>query len=436
MSSPRTRYARSGELAIAYQVFGDGAHDILYSGGTASNIEGLWELPEAVRLLTRLSRFARVISYDRRDSGLSDPILADLTLEAHASDALAILDAVGVERAVLFGGLDGSRALALLAATHPDRVAGLVALLPTVRGTAASSPDFAAQVGSAISDLDSYPDELVRLYSAGARAEPASFERLARYIRKAVTPRQAARLLRMSAQSDIGAALPLVQTPTLVLCPRDVEMVPVAAVREFAEQIPGAVYREIPGESAWTYDIDPDLLADIVEELVTGTAPAPPTTRVLATVLFTDVVDSTHRAAAAGDRAWAQALDAHLASARNAVASLGGELVKTTGDGILALFPGPAQGVRCAQRIGSGAREQGLEIRSGLHAGEVERTDGDVAGLAVHLAARIMALAGADEILVSRTVRDLVIGSELRFAEHGEHELKGIPDRWALYAAE
>lgn len=434
MEQPRTQYARSGELAIAYQAFGSGEHDILLSGGTASYTEGLWDIPDAARLFSRLGRFARVIAYDRRDTGLSDPILADLTLEAHAADALAILDAVGSQSAVLFGALDGARSLALLAATHPDRVAGLVTLSSSARGTAASAPAFSEKVESAITDLDTYPAGVVGLYSTRARTDPEHFERLAGYIRRAATPRQAARLLRMSLASDISAALPLVQAPTLVLFPRDLELVPAEAVREFADLIPGASFREIPGNSAWSYDLDPDLIGDIIEEFVTGAAPAPTSTRVLATVLFTDIVDSTRRAAEAGDRAWAQTLERHLGDARAAVGSAGGELVKTTGDGILALFPGPAQGVRCAQRVSATAQAHGLAIRSGLHTGEVERGGGDVAGLAVHLAARIMALAGASEILVSRTIRDLVIGSELTFSERGEHELKGVPDRWSLYA--
>lgn len=434
MQSPRTRYARSGELAIAYQVFGEGEHDLLVSSGTASNVDALWEVPNARRLLERFGRFARVVMYDRRDTGLSDPILADLTLEAHASDALAVLDAAGVERAVLYGSLDGSRSQALLAATRPERVLGIVALIPTARGTAASSPEFSARVTAGLSDVTDFPARLVGLYSTAARDDPDRFESAARYMRQSVSPRQAARLLRMSFESDITAALPLVQAPTLVLRPRGLELIPETAVREFAEMIPGAVYREIPGDSIWAYDLDVDLLGDVIEEFVTGAKPVPPLTRVLATVLFTDLVDSTRRAAQVGDRAWAETLERHLAMTRSEIERAGGELVKSTGDGVLALFHGPAQGVRCAQAILAGARSEGLELRSGLHVGEVERTGDDVAGIAVHLAARITALAGASEILVSRTVRDLVIGSELVFAEHGAHELKGIPDSWSLYA--
>jgi class 3 adenylate cyclase len=253
-------------------------------------------------------------------------------------------------------------------------------------------------------------------------------------VRTAVTPRQAERLLRMSLTSDVSDVVPLVQAPLLALHPRDLTMVPAEAVREFADLAPNGAFREIPGDSALTFALDPDLLADVIEEFVTGTAPAPPTNRVLATVLFTDLVGSTERAAQAGDRAWADLLERHFADARATVTAFGGETVKTTGDGVLATFTGPAQAVRCTERIIAGARGLGLDLRTGLHTGEIERTGDDVAGLAVHLAARIMGLGQSGEILVSRTVRDLVIGSELTFTERGEHDLKGIPDRWALYA--
>lgn len=206
-------------------------------------------------------------------------------------------------------------------------------------------------------------------------------------------------------------------------------------MREFTDLIPGARLREIPGDAAAIFALDVDLIADIVEEFVTGAAPVLPTNRILATVMFTDLVDSTKRAAQSGDRAWANSLDRHLAATRAAVEAHGGQTVKTTGDGVLALFTGPAQGVRCAEQVIADAHGLGLDVRTGLHTGEVERTRDDVAGVAVHLAARITGQAHAGEILVSRTVRDLVIGSELSFTERGEHELKGIPDRWTIYAA-
>jgi class 3 adenylate cyclase len=238
----------------------------------------------------------------------------------------------------------------------------------------------------------------------------------------------------MSLTSDIRDVLPLVQVPTLVLHPPDLQMVPADAVREFVELIPSAGYQEISGNAAAVFALDVEEVADIIEEFVTGTAPAPAPNRILATVLFTDLVDSTGRAAQTGDRAWSEVLDRHFQNTRAAVTALGGETIKTTGDGVLALFTGPGQGVRCAERVIADARALRLDVRAGLHTGEVERSSDDVAGLAVHLAARIMGHAEAGEILVSGTVRDLVIGSDLTFSDRGEHELKGIPGRWAIYA--
>ncbi len=434
MEIPRTRYTRSGQIAIAYQVSGEGEHDLLFSGSTASNIETVWELPEAVQLFRRLGHFARVIRYDRRDSGISDPIRDDLTIEAHAADALAVMDAVGSERPVLFGGVEGARSLAVLAATHPDRVLSLVAVLPSVRGVVAGRPELAEAFVAGLADLREWPYAIAHIFAPEWAGDPVRLERLARYIRTSTTPRQAQRLLRLSLTSDIGDVLPYVQAPTLVLHPREALHPSPEEVREFAKLIPGARLVEIPGSANLIYALDPDVVADEVERFVTGTAPSAPTSRVLATVLFTDVVSSTERAVQQGDAAWAATLARHHQAARAAVANAGGELVKTTGDGILALFAGPAQGVRCARRVLREAEGVGLRVRAGLHAGEVERTSDDVAGLAVHLAARIMGLASGGEILVSRTVRDLVIGSELTFAERGEHELRGIPDRWTLYA--
>ncbi|HEU4802759.1 MAG TPA: adenylate/guanylate cyclase domain-containing protein [Solirubrobacterales bacterium] len=433
MEIPETHYAPSGEIAIAYQVHGDGEHDLLLAGSTASNIETVWELPEAVRLFERLGRFARVIRYDRRDSGVSDPIKDDLTIEAHAADALAVIDAVGADRPVLFGGTEGARSLAVLAATRPERVGSLIAVTPSVRSAAAAAPEAGERLAASLSDLTDYPNPMVDIFTPDWADDPVRRRRLARYIRTASTPRQARRLLGMSLSSDVAEVLPLVQAPTLVLFPRDSKVPPRETAREFADLIPDATFKEMPGSATIFYALDPDRLADEVEEFVTGTPPAAPTTRVLATVLFTDLVASTERAEHLGDAAWTRTLGRHQAVAKNAVEAHGGELVKTTGDGILALFTGPAQGVRCAEEIIAGAGADGLEVRAGLHTGEVERGD-DVAGLAVHLASRIMNAAGSGEILVSRTVHDLVIGSELSFTDRGEHELKGISEPWRLYA--
>jgi class 3 adenylate cyclase len=434
VEQPETHYARSGEVAIAYQVHGNGPHDILFSGGTASNVETIWRLPEAVELFERLGRFARVIRFDRRDVGLSDAVKDDLTLEANAADALAVMDATGASRPYLLGATDGARSLATLAATQPGRVAGLIALWGTVRGTAVISPETAEEVARSLVDL-SWPGNLIESWMPQWAADPIRRDRATRYIQTSCTPRQAERMLRLSLTTDVSEVLPLVQAPTLVLHSRDSAVVTPDMVREFAELIPDAVFREMSGDAfGIMYALDVDELADAIEEFVTGTTPAPVTNRVLATVLFTDLVGSTKRAAQMGDRAWASLLERHHAMARAAIHDHGGEPIKTLGDGLLATFTGPAQAVRCASRVIAETGSLGLDVRTGVHAGELELAHGDVAGLAVNLAARVMGLAEGGEVLVSRTVRDLVIGSELRFSERGEHELKGIPDRWSLYA--
>ena len=434
MERPETHYARSGEIALAYQVHGNGPHDLLFVGGTSSNVEAIWQIPEASKLLERLGHFARVIRFDRRDTGLSDPFRDDLTLEAHAADALAVMDAVGAERPFVVGATDGARSLAALAAAHPERVAGLIALWGTVRGAAVASPETADVAARSLADLN-WPGNLVESWAPRWWNDPILRDRVTRYIQTSTTPRQAERLIRLSLTSDVSEVLPLVQAPTLVLHSRDARAMSAEAVREFADLIPGAVYREISGDAfgLW-FTLDIDELADVIEEFVTGTTPAPVTSRMLSTVLFTDLVGSTERAAQMGDRAWTSLLERHHAMARAAIGEFGGEPVKTLGDGMLATFTGPAQAVRCASQVIAETRSQGLDVRTGVHTGELELAHGDVSGLAVHLAARIMGLAAGGEVLVSRTVRDLVIGSELRFSERGEHELKGIPDRWPLYA--
>jgi len=430
---PETRYVASGELAIAYQVHGSGGLDLLFSGTAASNVETVWTLPEAHRLFERLARFARVIRFDRRDTGISDPTRDDLTLEAHASDALAVMDAVGAERPVLVGGADGARSLAALAATHPDRAGSLVAVAPSPRGAGVAAPDIVEAATRGLVTLD-WPGPFVDLWAPEWASDPVRRERLARYIRTAVTPRQVRRLLEMSMRTDLTEVLPLVQCPTLVLWPQAAAM-DEQGPRHFAELVPDATFKAIPGAAAMLlYALDVDTLADTIQEFVTGSPPAPATSRVLASVLFTDLVGSTAHAVQVGDRAWTQLLDRHHEALRRAVDAHQGEVVKTLGDGVLAMFTGPAQAVRCARAAIGEARGAGLEVRSGVHTGEVERTGRDIAGLAVHLAARIMALAAPGETLVSRTVKDLVVGSELRFADRGEQTLKGFEERWPVFA--
>ena len=432
MEIPSTQYAPSGDILIAYQVHGSGDHEILFSGTTASNVETAWHLPEAVRFFERLGRFARVIRFDRRDTGVSDPIKDDLTLEAHVADAVAVMDAAGAKRPVLLGASDGARSLATLAAMQPDRVDGLIALSPSVRGGAAASPEIAEGVANSIAGRD-WPESAMDAWAPEWADDPVRRDRLIRYIRTSCTPRQAHRLLTMSITSDISSVLPSVQAPCLAVWPRESRFVSREAVDEFARLIPNGVFREFPGAALVLYALDIELLADLVEEFVTGRAPAPVSNRVLATVLFTDLVSSTERASQLGDRSWVELLERHHGAVRSIVERHGGTTVKTLGDGVLATFSGPAQAVRCAEQVIAEAASQSLEVRSGVHTGELEIAGDDVAGLAVHLAARVMGCAGAGEIVVSRTVRDLVVGSELRFADRGEHELKGIDEPWRLY---
>ncbi len=433
MKIAKTRYVQSGDIRIAYQVHGTGEHDLLFSGGSTSNIETVWSLPEAVRFFERLRRFARVIFFDRRDTGVSDPIRDDLTLEAHVADALAVMEAVGAELPVLLGATDSARAFATLAAVHPDRAAGLIALAASPGMARDAPPELAERVGRAIADPD-WPEGVVDIFAPDWADDPERRDRLIRYFRTSATPRQAERLFRMSISTEITDVLPLVQAPTLVIGPQGTLLPPIESAREFADLIPDAEFTEIPGASSMIYALDVDQLADLIEEFVTGRAPLPATNRVLATVLFTDLVGSTERASALGDAAWSALLDRHHGSARAAVERHGGEMVKTLGDGVLATFAGPAQAVRCAVQIIAEAGSQGLEVRSGVHTGEVEVGTDDISGLAVHVAARIMGLAGAGEVFVSRTVRDLVVGSELSFADRGEHQLKGIDEPWPVYA--
>jgi class 3 adenylate cyclase len=430
---PETHYARSGDVMIGYQVFGSGERDLLFTGGSAANIETCWALPEINHFFGRLARFVRVLFFDRRDTGISDPVRDDLTLEAHVSDALAVMEAVGSEQPVLAGATDGGRCFAALAAAHPDRAGGLIALAPTVRGGADASPEVVEEMVESIASPD-YPAQMVEAFAPEWAADPERRGRFLHYMRTTCSPRQAQRLLRMSMSRDLSEVLPLVQAPTLVLCPEDVRVFAPDAIRDFAELIPRAEFREIPGAGTFFALLDPDAMADVIEEFVTGRAPAPVTNRVLASVLFTDLVGSTERASKLGDAAWGELLERHQTAARGAVEGHGGRTVKTLGDGVLATFAGPAQAIRCARDIIAASDALGLEVRSGVHTGEVEVGADDIRGLAVHLAARIMALASAGETLVSRTVCDLVVGSELSFADRGEHELKGIDEPWHLYA--
>ena len=433
---PEINYARNGEVHLAYQTAGAGPPDIVFIWGPFSNIEIVWEHPPARRFLERLASMGRLIHFDRRGTGLSDRPGTIPTLEQQMDDVVAVLDAVGSERAVLMGGGDAGTMTMLFAATHPERTSALVLSDARVRITA--SEDFpwaitaerwadlrttiASGWGCGISQVAAGPSSL---------GDETARRFWARLERQSLAPGAVLAMFDMLAEADVRPVLPTIQVPTLILHRTGDLFSPVEQGRYLAERIPGSRLVELPGEDHAGWEGDTESGNDEIEEFVTGHRPVREPDRVLATVLFTDIVGSTERARELGDRRWREVLDRHDATARAQLERFQGRLVKTTGDGLLATFDGPARAIRCATSL----REQlPVLIRAGLHTGEVELRGDDVGGIAVHIGARVAALARASEVLVSRTVKDLVAGSGIEFADRGLHTLKGVPDEWQLYA--
>ena len=443
--APETRYARSGDLNIAYQVTGEGPRDLVYVPGWVSNVELMWEEPAMARFLERLASFSRLVLFDKRGTGLSDRVSNDRlpTLEERMDDVRAVLDAVGSERAALFGHSEGGNMCVLFAATYPERTAALVTLGSFAKRrdpdddypwapTAENREETAADVERNWGHLRPRDVE----YYAPSRVGDEQFVRnLEQYLRRGASPGAAAALLRMNSYIDVRDVLPTIQVPTLVLHRTGDHDVNVAEGRYLASKIPGAKFVELRGDDHWVSAGDTDAIADEIEEFLTGTRPAPELDRVLSTVLFTDIVGSTERAAELGDRRWRDLLSTHDAAVRRELERFRGREVDTAGDGFLATFDGPARAVRCAISAGDALRELGLEMRAGIHTGECELDGPKVRGIAVHTGARIASLAGPGEVLVSQTVKDLVSGSGLAFEDRGVHELKGVPGDWRVYAA-
>lgn len=439
---PRTQYARSGRVNIAYQVVGDGALDLVYVPGWVSNIELNWEEPEYARFLGRLAAFSRLITFDKRGTGLSDRVSDDAlpTLEQRMDDLRAVLDAVRSDRAAIFGVSEGGGLSMLYAATCPERTTALVTFgsfakriwspdypwAPTPEARAREYEEVEREWGH-LMDLAHYIPSKIhdREYA----------QRLATYLRRSASPSAAVTLLRMNTQIDVERVLPAIHVPTLIMHRRDDLDVKVEEARWLAARIADARIVEFPGADHLPWVGDQDSVLDEVQEFLTGIRPRRSADRVLATVLFTDIVDSTARIAKIGDGDWRKLLAKHDAMVRRELGTFRGHEVNTTGDGFVATFDGPARGVRCALSIVRGARDLGLEIRAGVHTGEVELDDAAVSGIGVHIAARVAALARGGEVLVSRTVRDLVSGSGLAFEDRGTHTLKGVPEDWQLYAA-
>ena len=441
MDVPPVRYARNGDVSIAYQVIGDGPIDLAFVGGFVSHLEILWELPQTRHFAQRLASFARVILWDKREQGLSDRLGQPPTLEQGMDDLHAVLDAVGSERAALFGISEGGPMAVLFSASFPERVSHLV-----LYGTYAKilrGPDYPSGLPREV--LDAFLErtagnwggaETLAIWSPTAAADPAAAEFWGRLMRSGTSPRAATALIRMYYDIDVRPALPAITAPSLVIHRSGDRLVPIAQGRALAELLPNASFVELPGDDHIAFFGDADEILDVTEEFITGTRREREPERILATVLFTDIVGSTERAAAVGDRDWRALLERHDAVVRRGLAQFRGREVKHLGDGFLAAFDGPARAVRCAATIAREMEGLGIEIRAGVHAGECELRGDDIAGMAVHIGARVGARAGAGEVLVSSTVRDLVVGSGLEFGERGVAALKGVPGEWRLYALE
>ena len=438
-SPPETQYTKSGDVNIAYQIVGEGPLDLVYVPGWISNVELMWEEPAHAHVLGRLSSFSRLILFDKRGTGMSDPVPLDRlpTLEERMDDVRAVMDAAGSERAAVFGFSEGGVMSALFAATYPERTVALATY-----GTFAKriwGPDY--PWAPTPEGRERELAELERNWATWmdldqlAPSESEAFKsRLAAYFRRSASPGAGVALLRMNTQHDIRDVLPSIRVPTLVMHRRDDIDVKVEEGRWIAERIPGAKYVELPGDSHTLWGGDTDEIVDEVEEFLTGVRPARELDRVLATVLFTDIVGSTERAAQLGDRRWRELLSAHEAAVRRELERFRGREVDTAGDGFLATFDGPARAVRCALAARDAVRPLDLEIRAGVHTGELELDGEKVRGIAVHTGARVASLAGPGEVLASSTVKDLVSGSGIEFEDRGAHALKGVPGEWRLYA--
>jgi class 3 adenylate cyclase len=441
MMLAETRYARSGDTHIAYQVVGQGPIDIVYVPGWVSHVELCWDEPTYARFLNRLTSFARLIMFDKRGTGLSDRVRDDQlpTLEERMDDLHVVMDAAGSERAAFFGFSEGGNLSALFAATYPERTTALVmygsfakriwsqdyqwAPTPEERQ---KEYDFIEREWGNLMDLEHYVPSMVN--------NEAFARRLATYLRRSASPGAAVTLLKMNTQIDITNVLPTIHVPTLVIHRTGDRDSNVEEGRWLADRITGALFKELPGDDHFPWVGDQDAIISEIQEFLTGVRPVSEETRVLATIMFTDIVGSTQVAHNVGDQAWKRLLDRHDHICEDSILRFRGRLVNKTGDGVLATFDGPGRGISCAKEILDRIRELGLEIRSGLHTGECEIRGEDTAGVAVHLAARVSALAAPGELLVSRTVRDLVAGSGIKFEDRGTHELRGFSEKWQLFA--
>jgi class 3 adenylate cyclase len=433
---PKTQYAKSGDVRIAYQVVGEGPFDLVFVPGFISNLDAAWEEPYRARVWTRLAAFARLIMFDKRGTGLSDRAVGVPTLEERMDDVRAVMDAVGSQQAALFGISEGGAMSVLFAATYPERTRALV--LYGAYGHFSSwvvPPD---KIDAALDRMEENwgTGESLHLFAPSVASDETFKLSWARFERLGASPSAVVALMRMNSEIDIRPILPSIRVPTLIVHRQGDVRVNVEAGRFMARQIPNAKYLELPGSDHALWTGETERVLDEVEEFLTGSRSAIESDRVLATVLFTDIVNSTKRAETIGDRAWHDVLDRHNALVRREISRHRGHEVRTMGDGFLATFDGPARSIRCALAINEGVEALGLQVRAGLHTGEVEMADDYLSGIAVHIASRVATMAKPGQVLVSNTVRDLVAGSNIRFHDEGSHSLKGLTESVRLFAAE
>ena len=441
MTAPETRYARSGDVTIAYQVVGDGPVDLVYVPGFLSHVEWNWEHPAFARFLRRLASFSRLILFDKRGTGMSDPVAGVPTPEERIDDIRAVMDAAGSERAALFGIFEGGPLSLLFATSYPDRVSALVLYASLAKFT--QDADYAwgwspaaIQLYLAASEEGWGSGEGAELLAPSLGSDEAYRRWFARLLRMSASPGMAMALLKMNTEIDVRHLLPQIHAPALVLHREGDLFVDAAHSRYMAERIPGARRIELPGKDHWPWAGDADRLAAEIQEVLTGARGVPELDRILTTVLFTDIVGSTERAAELGDRRWRELLEDHYAAVRKELVRFRGREVKTIGDGFFASFDSPTRAIRCAAAMRDAVRALGIELRAGVHTGECEMIGDDLGGIAVHVGARVAAAAEPGEVLVSSTVRELVDGSDIRFEDRGAFELKGVDGERHLFAAE
>ena len=437
------RYAQGGEAQIAYQTLGEGPRDLLFHFGFPSHLELQWEHPAVARFYRRLASFSRLILFDRRGTGLSERGREMHGFEEQMDDIRVVMDALGSEQCCHVGVSVGGRVALLFAATYPERTTA-VATIAGHPATLKAEPDY--PWGSSPEELEyvieavlqgwgsvGNLDELLSQLAPSVANDPFTRDWWFRFVRSAMSPREVAEDLRALAPVDIRKVLPTVRVPTLIMHRSHDRMADIRASRYMAERIPGGRFVELPGEDELPFFGDQDAILDELEEFFTGVRPTPRSDRVLATVFFTDIVGSTKRASELGDRRWREVLEVHDSLVRRELSRFGGREIDTAGDGFLATFDSPARAIRCAESTAHAIHGMGLEMRAGIHTGEIELVADKVRGIAVHIGARVAALAGEREVFVSQTVKDLVAGSGFTFEDQGSHSLKGVPDDWRIY---